>query len=910
MKPIQSGAIVWLLITTFSPILPGALAAENPKCLDYPPADMCMPRGDLLSIAFDARGDRRAAPLENNTSPFSPSRVGADIPAAGSAPPFVVETDAAYTVAFGDQFYGAVAAGPGEYFGVWVDLRVSGASGGGYNLYAQRILPEGTVGAPGSIELLRDDSRMTTGVPAVAWNGQVYLVVWYEFQMLWGMRVGPQGEVLDPGGFVIGNRPNPFIWPSIASDGQNFLVVEVSNSRVLATRVGGDGSILDEQPLVLMPAGASGLGFPKVAYGVAETALGAGEYMVVWAQAPNQSIRGCRVLSDGAVLDFGGFNISGGPAADVDAHIDFDGTRFYVVWLRQSGQVYDLWGTHVLSGGLPGTPRFLVNGNSLPGGLGTSQLAFNGSRHLVALTTGEPIYSTRDLHAQLIDISGSPIGGTFPVATIPGFSQVSYGVASVGSQFFILWERNRLPYIFFVYDTEGGRITNDGVVLDRPEPIYVSTTAAWQINSSTSFDGSNFLSVFEDWREGADGPNYGPDYEPDLYAVRVTPQGHPVDSTAFRVAGGFERAQQQPDAAFGGGQHVIVYENKSATYLNEVRMVRVRPDGTVLDPNPILVFANEPTGDTYRPKVAWNGQKYCVVWYDSYIPAPPTQKPLQFALMRTDGTRDLGPLNIPGSDDADSLAHEIASNGSEFLVVWSGLDRIYATRIGNSGAILGTQTVQFTADWYTAEPRVAFNGQSYLTAWVQGGDDGDTIYARRLGANGTTLGPTIVVAGPSPRAATGEVLVSGTDFVLIGWQSSSDTGAGTGETFKQRIDAQGNLVGAREPIFTGPTRESYGGSSFASGTCGRAMATMSLWAGMPYNGPRAQGMTFAIGSSCPGDADADGDVDAVDFAAYLDCVTGPDAGAIPLGCLTFDADDDEDVDLADLASFLLAFTGP
>lgn len=133
--------------------------------------------------------------------------------------PFMLEPDAAYTVAFGDQFYGALTAGPGEYFAVWVDLRIGGANPAGYDLYGQRIRPDGTVAAPGSIELLREPGRGTSGIPAVGWNGSVYVVAWYEGATLFGMRVDADGEVLDPGGFVIGTNSGSLRWPAVAGDG-------------------------------------------------------------------------------------------------------------------------------------------------------------------------------------------------------------------------------------------------------------------------------------------------------------------------------------------------------------------------------------------------------------------------------------------------------------------------------------------------------------------------------------------------------------------------------------------------------------------------------------------------------------------------------------------------------------------
>lgn len=55
-----------------------------------------------------------------------------------------------------------------------------------------------------------------------------------------------------------------------------------------------------------------------------------------------------------------------------------------------------------------------------------------------------------------------------------------------------------------------------------------------------------------------------------------------------------------------------------------------------------------------------------------------------------------------------------------------------------------------------------------------------------------------------------------------------------------------------------------------------------------------------------GDADSDGDVDAVDFELFPGCVTGPSAGPVALGCHVFDFDTDDDVDLRDYRAFMTA----
>ncbi len=588
-------------------------------------------------------------------------------PVAQGSEPFVLEADAVSTVAFGDQFCGAVTAGPGEYFSVWVDLRADDVYGIGYDLYAQRVGPDGSVGNPGSIELLRDPARMTEGIPAVAWSGAIYLVAWFENDTLLGMRVAPDGAVLDPGGFTIGGHAGPLEWPAVASDGQDFLVVHGSGNSILAHRVGADGTV-DEAPIAVS-SGASGLGYPKVMFG-------AGVYTVVWAQAPAQAIRAARITPDGQLLDPGGINVSGG-GIDVDAHVDFDGTDFYVVWQRKDGSWWDLWGAHVSpEARVVSGPTLLLDGNTW-GYVSSGQVAFNGIDHLITITTAEPVFLNTDLYALRVNAAGAPVGPPFPVSTLEARSQVAFGIASVGDQFFIIWEGNYVRGVFYVYDTEGARVDQSGTVLDSPDPIKVARSAAWQTLSSTSFDGENFLCVFEDWRTDA------PTYASTLFGVRVTTQGSPLEAGGFAVKASGPGVPGHPDATYGCGQHAIVYEN--ATSVTEVRLTRVLPDGTVLDPGGIVVFANEPTAQTLRPKVAWNGERFGVVWYDTYL--FPGQERLQFALVEPGGTIAYGPANVPAADGASFDAFEIASNGEEFLIAWVdwGFDDIYrAGRIKRS----------------------------------------------------------------------------------------------------------------------------------------------------------------------------------------------------------------------------------
>ncbi len=61
-------------------------------------------------------------------------------------------------------------------------------------------------------------------------------------------------------------------------------------------------------------------------------------------------------------------------------------------------------------------------------------------------------------------------------------------------------------------------------------------------------------------------------------------------------------------------------------------------------------------------------------------------------------------------------------------------------------------------------------------------------------------------------------------------------------------------------------------------------------------------------AAIPGDLDADGDVDLIDFQGFLGCVTGANGGPPIGGCEALDLDVDGDVDSADFARVQRAFT--
>ncbi len=106
------------------------------------------------------------------------------------------------------------------------------------------------------------------------------------------------------------------------------------------------------------------------------------------------------------------------------------------------------------------------------------------------------------------------------LAPTPG-DQLSPAVASNGSEFLVVWEdrRNGIDET----DIYASRVAADGTTLD-PDGIAIATADGLEWTPEVASDGTNFLVV---WTDGVQG-NRG-----DVRAARVTPQGEVLDPGGF-----------------------------------------------------------------------------------------------------------------------------------------------------------------------------------------------------------------------------------------------------------------------------------------------------------------------------------------------------------------------------------------
>jgi hypothetical protein len=129
---------------------------------------------------------------------------------------------------------------------------------------------------------------------------------------------------------------------------------------------------------------------------------------------------------------------------------------------------------------------------------------------------------------------------------------------------------------------------------------------------------------------------------------------------------------------------------------------------------------------------------------------------------------DLGtdaPVLAPSSS---GIEPEVASDGSNSLVVFSDFQRIRAVRADENGAVLDADWLDLGQDGVLQfRPMVAFGGGRYLVVWWQDDGTNASIWGRLLNPDGTAGGPSSFAIS-SGSGADAAVAWNGQNFV-VGW---------------------------------------------------------------------------------------------------------------------------------------------
>ncbi len=651
-----------------------------------------------------------------------------------------------------------IASNGSGYLIVWQDFSVHPSS-----ILAARLAADGTLIDRDAIHVASSTAYLE-GAPAVASNGTDYLVTWGE-QTIYGNRVTAAGEVLDGEGFAIVTG-TWLLYPRIASNGTDYLVTWLAvegdhePNKIYGGRVTAAGAVLDTSGVALTTADSS--------QGVPRVASNGEEYMVVWPDSRG-GIYGGRVTADGALLDGDGFLVAAGQG---DPAVASDGTGYFVAWT--DGDVHGAYLT--ATGARDGEVLSLgeTDGNQLD-----AEVTWNGSDYLVvwddkretSLTIGGALVAA-GTSTTLFATPGTPNGVRRP------------RVASAGGDAVVVWtdERNSGSLGDIFADVYAGVVSSTGATTGTGAPVALGPSA--QGNPAVASNGTVYLVVWQEYRL---------DTGDDIYATRVSPAGVVLDPDGFAITTA-PYFQTSPAVASNGTDFFVGWTSFAGDngHVQPYRIVgaRVSGVGEVLDPDGIAL--NESDAEWMRPSVASNGTDYLVAWTQYVDHTPYNDLRAARVAAATGEVLDPGGAIIAATP---AFFASVASNGTDYLVAWyagvSGNAALRASRISSHGAVavLDATPLEIATGslYYSQGQYLASNGTDYLVAWSGAG-----VHAQRIAANGVLVGGDLTLDADAAEYARPVVASAGGDF-FVAWQDArTDTDR---DVYATTVSAEG-VVGS------------------------------------------------------------------------------------------------------------------
>ncbi|WP_216612480.1 cadherin-like domain-containing protein [Myxococcus xanthus] len=685
---------------------------------------------------------------------------------------------------------------------------------------------------------------------AVGSNGTDYLVVWFDLRdgtapNLFGARVSSTGVVLDPAGISISSERGDRLSATVASNGADYLVVWTSTEYVenelrediRAARVTSGGHVEDTPSILLSPDNHAERR-PSVA------SVGP-DYLVVWERwrygAAERSIVATRVTSAGQRLAPVTLNLSDPERDHLTPSVASNGVEYLVAWLelRTTGE-QALLGVRVSpQGEVVPESRRVIAGN--PQGLPASPaVASNGSGFLVAWVDRQEGDARGSYCARLssagdvLDTAGLRISSQLPTSF-----DAELRVAGNDVNYLVVWEQA---------DGIHGVIVPPEGMLGPQRVLSANTSLLRHDTPDVASNGTDFFAVWETWNVTTDF------LSSTIQGTRVTGAGTVVDAPSPLLVTAASNTQSAPAVATNGTTYLVVW-NDFRGGASDIIGARVSLAGELLDPQGIAIAAAD--FDQRTPSIASNGLDYLVLW-NTRDPNVSTRSVIKGALVAGAGqVLSPTPLSFPSGAWYVAGSAAVASNGTDYLVVWESYDlgssAVLGVRVTREGVVLDSPFLVLARAREHAWPAVTFNGEHYFVAWLNkrtltpgewdvhgvrvtsagvvvdppgrrlaaipaepsdlrlasNGKDalvvwraGNAVRAARVTHEGTSLDPFGILVAQSPRGLTSARVASlGTEYLVV-WRDFRNESPDT-PTYRSKGDIYGaRVTGAglvREP---------------------------------------------------------------------------------------------------------------
>jgi hypothetical protein len=262
----------------------------------------------------------------------------------------------------------------------------------------------------------------------------------------------------------------------------------------------------------------------------------------------------------------------------------------------------------------------------------------------------------------------------------------------------------------------------------------------------------------------------------DLFAVRIKDDGTVLDPTGIPVCAYSNSAQSLPAVDFDGSQWLVVWGDDRNDQ-GDIYGARVGADGQVVDPNGIPLITQ--AGFQDGPGVDFDGANHMLVWREGGSPLGPV-KAARFSpqLAPMDGQ---GVVLINGATATGSAT--VTHGNGQFLAAWPSNDVIYFSRVGADGtpknSIPGSLSFSGSPTPVCSAVRSASDGQDFLLVFLVTSQSKPLPSMQRISAGGALIGTGVGIKPPTSGAALGPSLVFGGNAYFASWAVvDAVTGAG------------------------------------------------------------------------------------------------------------------------------------
>jgi len=601
------------------------------------------------------------------------------------------------------------------------------------HLFARRVSAAGELLDATSIAVTPNATLV--GDPSLAFDGANYMVA-YEAQFggptgsfdILGVRISPEGEVLDPNGFVISNFDGWQTYPSLAFNGTNYLVAwedtryyQTIGEEVYGARVTPDGEVLDT-PNILIATGFSDQSIPRVASNGAD-------FMAIWMDhrdGVDYQVYGARVAASGEVLDPQPFAISQEGGIEYLYAITSDGADYLITWDNDP-----IWRTRIAAdGGFldPEPVIFLDLGDNTYG----RQVINNGTAYF-AVWSDERL-GDADVYGARVSADGVVLDQNGLLYSLQSNAEWNPGAAFDGINYLVVWgdDRNMTDGHDHLINIYGARITPEGTSLD-PDGIPIAIGSAYLTSPVAAFNGENYLVTWTTCDKAI--------YHCDVYGTRVTPAGQVLDPGFITISAG-AGCGSAPTVASDGQSFFVAWQD-NCLGLDDIFGARIGPDGDLLEPGRFPIS----TADNYQetPAAAFGGDVYLVVWSDRRHDSGSSWMEIYGARVRPDGTvMDSNGFPIALLNGDRYIWPALAFGDQEFLTAWQAwsAEDILGARVNGTGQVLDADPIAVaTSDQQQSLPKVTFDGVHFFVVWEERRDSNSQVYGTRISAGGAVLDP-------------------------------------------------------------------------------------------------------------------------------------------------------------------------